>query len=448
MRARVLRIVATGLSLVAVSASGVRAAQAPAQSETVKRYVDEARGLLVEELVALALEKAPSILASRARVDIARGDLTQAGLRPNPMATVERRDEVGGTDNQTMVGVMWPLDLSRRSGRTNVARQQVAGAGYRAADDERLLAAAVRGQVARLLAAVRQLEVRERIWNAARQTRDLLASRAESGAGTPLDRDVAEVESRRAEADLARQRAATDVALAELKALVGMPPDAPLLVRETLEATVRRAAIADTPVLNAATAATLVDARADVRAAESAIALAAARTDLFRREARPDVNVTGSYMRMNAGFGQLGLGPGGQPTPIRGLFHNVAIGVTVTVPWRNRLQGAIAAAVAAEAAARHEREALRLIVSTEIEAARVREQHARRVWEIYSGGLRDLAAHNLDVTRESQQLGRASLVDVLAETRRYLEVETAYTEALFELLNARIALASAMGVVR
>jgi outer membrane protein TolC len=120
----------------------------------------------------------------------------------------------------------------------------------------------------------------------------------------------------------------------------------------------------------------------------------------------------------------------------------------VTLPWRNRQQGAIAASAAAETAARHALEAARLTAAAEIDAARIREQQARRVWEIYSGGLRDLAAQNLDVTRESHRLGRATLVDVLAETRRYLDVETAYTEALLEMLTARTVRASAMGGLR
>ncbi len=447
MSARVIRIVAMGLWLVGPASSPIAEAQTPVQGEAVRRYVDETRGLRTDEIVALALKNAPSILAARARVEAAHGEVTQAGQRPIPTANIERREEVGGTDNLMTVGIMLPLDISRREARTNVARQQAVSAGHVEADAERLLASAVRGQVARLLASVRQLDVRERIWNAARQTRDLLAARAESGAGTPLERDIAEVESRRAEAEFVRQRAEADVALAELKALIGMPPDATLLVRETLEMAVRTA-VEELPALDTTSTATLIDARADIRAADSEIVLALARTDLFRREARPDVNVTGSYMWMKSGFPQFGLDAGGRPTPIQGQFHNVAIGATFTVPWRNRQQGAIAGAVAAETSARHEREALRLAASAEIAAARVREQQARRVWEIYSGGLRDLAAQNLDVVQQSQRLGRASLVDVLTETRRYLDVETACTDALLDLLNARIALARAIGVVR
>jgi outer membrane protein, heavy metal efflux system len=446
MRVRLTSLVATGLLLAAWSEA---AAQPPGKSESTKRYVDDVRGLTIEDLVTLALDKSPAILASRVRVEGTRGDLEQAGLRPNPSASFEWRDEIGGVDNQLMTGVSWPLDWARRSGRMTVAREQVVAAERIRADSERQLAAAVRQQMGHLLAAVRQLDVRESLSNAARETRDLLAARAESGAGPPLDRDVAEVEWRRAEADLVRQRAETEVALTKLKALVGLPPESPLLLRENLEALVRRGPIPDVSIrVDAAAITRAIDTRPDVRAAESQIAIAIARTDLLRREARADVSLIGSYMRMDAGFPQLGLTATGQPVPIRDVFHNVSFGAMVTMPLRNRQQGAIAASTAAETAASHERDALRLTVSAEIEASRVREQEARRVLEVYSGGLRDLALKNLEVTRESHRLGRATLVEVLAETRRYLEVETAYTDALLGMLTARIALASALGVVR
>jgi len=423
-------------------------AQGAGQVASAPRYLDDQRGLTIEELVALALTRAPSIRASRARVDVARGEFSQAGLRPSPTASVEWRDEVGGVDNQLMIGVAWPLDLSRQSGRTSVAQQQVAGGEQMQADAERLLAAGVRRQAGRLLAAVRQVDIRERIAAAARETRDLLAARAASGAGPPIERDVADVEWRRAEAELARQRGEVEVAAAELRALVGLPPGAPLQLRDTLDAVVRGGPIVPVRAADPTADASAIDTRPDVRAADAQVALASARSDLLKREAKPEVSVTGSYWRMDAGFPQLGVGTSGELRPIRGLFHSVAIGAMVSVPWRNRQQGAIAASVAAEAAARYDRDALRLSASAEIDAARARDEAARAAWAIYAGGLRDLAAANLEVMRESHRLGRATLLEVLAETRRYLEIETACTEALLEVVNARVALASAQGVIK
>jgi len=447
MTTRRSRMIAAAWLFVAAS-TVVLEARGAGQGAPAPRYIDDQRGLTIEDLVALALTQAPSIRASRARLEVARGEVTQAGLRPSPTASFEWRDQVGGIDNQLMIGVAWPLDLSRQTGRTSVAQQQVAGGEQMQADAERLLAAGVRRQAGRLLAAVRQLGIRERIADATRETRDLLAARAASGAGPPIERDVADVEWRRAQAELAKQRADVEVAAAELRGLVGLPPGAPLQLRDTLDAVVRGGAIAPGRASDPAADAAAIDARPDVRAAAVQVALASARTDLLKREARPDVSVTGSYWRMDAGFPQLGVAPSGGFAPIRDVFHSVAIGAMVLVPCRNRQQGTIAASVAAEAAARHDRDAVRLSASAEIEAARAREDAARAAWAIYAGGLRDLAAANLQVMRESHRLGRATLLEVLMETRRYLDIETACTEALLEVVNARVALASAQGVIK
>ena len=363
MKSNAARTIAMGW-LVATVCTAAIGAQTSSQAGPRRQHLDPARGLSIEDLVTQALEKAPSVLASRARVDSAHAELTQAELRPSPSAAVEWRDQIAGPDNQLMLNVMWPLDLSRRDGRTAVAREQIASAGFVQAEYERQLVGAIWRQAAVLLAAVRHEEIRDRLWQTARDTRDLVAARAESGASPPLERDVAEVEVRRAEAELARQQAAVDVAAAELAGLIGLPPGSPVVLRDTLEVIARRGAPAGGSAAGTSSAQAL-EARPDLRAATSQIALAAARADLLRRDARPEVSVTGSYWRMNAGFPQFGFDASGRPAPIHDLFHSVSFGATVSVPWSNRQQGAIAAAASEEAAARHERDARRLAAAAE-----------------------------------------------------------------------------------
>jgi outer membrane protein TolC len=49
------------------------------------------------------------------------------------------------------------------------------------------------------------------------------------------------------------------------------------------------------------------------------------------------------------------------------------------------------------------------------------------------------------VVRETYSLGRTTVFDVLAEQRRFLEVEQGYTNALRAAYEARTALARALG---
>jgi outer membrane protein, heavy metal efflux system len=436
--------VALGAALFSLWSTLAQAQPATPTPTPSPRYVD-AGGASLDDLIEMALARAPSLQASRARIDVSRGHLVQAGLRPNPMVSTERRDEVSGTDNQTSVMLQWPLDLFRRSGRVHEAEWAVEVSSRQVDDAARLLAADVRTQVGQLLAAARQMEVVSQLAATMRQTHELLQARVEEGAAPALERDLAFVEWQRAEAAAHRQRADADAALTQLKALVGLDPASSLLLREALEPLVRgeqhdpRFAQIDPTTLAA-------EQRPDVRAAKASIAQAVSQADRARREGRPDVSLFGGYMRMDAGFPQLGFTESGELTRIRGLFHNVSVGAMVTVPWLNRNQGAVASAEAERHAAEYELAARLLSARADIAAARAREDSARRALAIYTSGLREVARRNLDVVRESHQLGRVSLFDVIAEQRRFLETEMAYTEALTDAFEARTALKRALGV--
>jgi cobalt-zinc-cadmium efflux system outer membrane protein len=190
------------------------------------------------------------------------------------------------------------------------------------------------------------------------------------------------------------------------------------------------------------------DRRADVLAAEAEVAVAEARAAQVRQEAKPDLGIFGSYMRMNSGFPQTAFGIGGALEPIHGTFHNVSGGLRLTVPLLNRNQGSRAAAQARREGATHNLDARRLAVGAEVEAAQARVAAARRALAVFSTDTMALARHNLDIVRETYQLGRATLFDVLNEQRRYLEFESGYTDALADAFAARTALQRATGVIR
>ena len=70
---------------------------------------------------------------------------------------------------------------------------------------------------------------------------------------------------------------------------------------------------------------------------------------------------------------------------------------------------------------------------------------ARRGREIYERGVRDIARRNLDVVRQSYELGRGSLLDVVAEQRRYIETENGYTDALKQVYDAAVEIERTVG---
>ena len=412
--------------------------QGTAPSALASQYVDERSGLELDRAIARALEREPSLRAVRTEVEAARGMQQQAGLRPNPTLTLERRDEPAGTDKLTSIGIEWPLDLLRRAGRVQTAERELQATQLAVSDRERLLVAEVRIQYGVAAAAVREVLVADELAVAAQQQWDVVRARVEAGGAAPLDRDLLEVELRRFEAERFLAAGRADVAVVRLKQLLGMSPNEPLLLRETIEFLV-----AGSKASLAAPAS--IAARPDVREAEVRVTVADARVDQARREGRVDISLFGTYMRMDSGFPQRGVGAAGALERVRGQFDYVAWGAMVKVPLFNRGQGQVAAARAERSGAEARRDATELAARAELAAAQARDERAERAVSLYADGVRRLARQNLNVVRQTFELGRATVLDVLTEQRRYLEIEQAYTSTLREAWEARAALTRALG---
>ena len=433
--------------LIATLLTGVSgSAQSPsAQAPLAGRFVDPANGLSLEQAIARAIEQEPTLWAARSQVEVAQGGKIQASLRPNPSVSFERREEPGGTDNLTTVGIEWPLDLFRRDGRIAVADREVATAQLAVADRERILAADVRTRYGDVLATVRDLSLLDEVVAATQNQFDLLRSRVEQGASPPLERDLLDVELRRVQAERLLQTARTETAVFELKRVLGMKANAMLTVRDTFEALVQRESAVVPQVLDVSTT---VEQRADVREAAARIDTAAAKIDRAQSEGRFDISLFGNYMRMDAGFPQRGLAPDGGFERVRGQFNYWSAGAMVTIPVLNRNQGEVAVARAERTGAAAAHDAARLAAAAELASARARDERAREAVKIYGAGAQVLARQNLTVVGQSYELGRVTVFEVLAERRRYLDVERAYTEALRAAYEARTALNRALGEQR
>ena len=418
-------------------------AQAPSQTPVAGSYIDPINGLSLQDAIARALAQEPSLRSARNQIDVAEGMRRQAGLRPNPTASFERREEPAGTDNQTTVGVEWPLDLFRRGARMAVAQREVTAVQSAVAEHERLLQSEVRARYGDVLVAIRDLAVLDELVATTRRQHELLRSRVDEGATPPLERNLVDVELRRVDAERLLQTGRAEASVFELKRVLGMKADAALTVREPLDVVVQRELPDQTR-----DATDVIDRRADVREAAARVEVAAAKIERVQAEGRFDVNVFANYMRMDAGFPQQGVGPDGRLERVRGLFRYWSAGAMVMVPLLNRNQGEIDAAKAERAGAVAAYDAARLTADAELAAARARDERARQAVNAYSSGAQTLARQNLTVVTQSYDLGRLTVFDVLTEQLRYLDVELGYTETLKAAYDARTALNRALGGVR
>ena len=411
-------------------------------AQTATSFIDAVNGLSLDEAIARGMAQEPSLRAARTAIDVARGMRQQAGLRRNPSLSAEFRGEPSGTDNQTMVTLEWPLDLFRKERRVAVADREIAATELAVADRERLLAADVRARFGEALAAVRDLAILDELVDASRRQHDLLRSRVEEGASPPIERDLVDVELRRLNADRSLQLGRVERAMFELKRMLGASPDDTLRLREMFEDVVRRESTA-VPASQGDG-----EQRSDVREAAARVAVADARIDRAQGDGQFDMTVFAGYTRMDAGFPQFGLSPTGVPERVHGVFHYVTGGAAVTLPMFNRNQGEVAAARAERANALALRAAAALTAKTEIAAARSMDRRAHEAVELYAGDARALARQNLSVVQQSYELGRTTIFEVLAEQKRYLDLERAYTETLRAAYEARTALNRALGEMR
>ncbi len=433
----------TGVALGAVLLSVSIRGQDTAGGAVFQQYMDERGGLGLDDAIARAIDREPTLRATRAEIEVARGQRQQAGLRPNPTLTFERRDEPGGSDSLTAIGVEWPLDLFRRQARVRTAEQELEATRLGVADRERLIVGEVRMQYGAAAAAVRELQVLDELVATARRQLSLVSARASEGSIAPLERDLLDVEARRLEAQRILAQGRADMAVVHLKQVLGMRPDEPLALRESLESLMTGALGPAPPNVPDS-----ITERSDVRAAGARVAVAQAQVDQARREGRIDVSLMGTYMRMDAAFPQRGFDAAGVLQPVHGRFNYVAGGARMTLPLLNRNQGGLASALAAQSGAEARREAAELAARSEVASAQARDTRAQQAVAVYADGARALAQRNLDVVRQTFDLGRATVFDVLAEQRRYLELEQAYTAALREAWDARVSLKRARGDIK
>jgi cobalt-zinc-cadmium efflux system outer membrane protein len=387
--------------------------------------------LTVDELVARALTDSPDLRAARAEIDAAVGRLQQAGLRPNPML------ELGGqkalsSDNNVTIGLTVPLDLNgRKEGRVGVAERELQMKRAQVRDRERRLAADVRMKAGELLAARRGLAVTDDLLTVNRDALRLVQHRVSQGATPPLDENLLLVEVNRLDATRQMLASRVDIFALQLKALAGMAPDAPLALRGDLTPS-EPPPITDDAIRQALTA------RPDLEAARADVAMGAAKIRKERAEGRWDASVNVGYQRQDFGFDLNGITSTGGTRPIQDVFHYFGAGLSIMLPVRNRNQGNIAAASAEAQAAERRLQFAELTVRQEVAAALAQYEAARRSLEIYERGVRDVATRNLSVVRQTYALGRGTLLDVIAEQRRYIDIENGYTDALRQVYDARV----------
>lgn len=408
-----------------------------ADEATVGLYFDPAGGVTADEAVARALAANGELLALRKEVEAARALVKQAGFRANPRLDVSGSKAVTMPDNQLMVEGMLPLELGgRRAARVRVAEREVEVREAMRADRERMLAAEVRAKFGEALASILKLGVTEELLKNSQRGYRLVVARVLEGRTAPLEQNQVLVEVNRLRSLREVERGRVEVALLELRNLLGAEASEALKLRGDFDGLI------DPLPSTADATARALDSRPDLLAARAAESLAESRIEEARAAGRADAEVRAGYQRMRSGYMLNGIDDAGRLAPIDDTFHSVTFGVSVTLPARDKNLGAIEAASAELEAAKHRREFLELTVRREVAAAYAAYEASARASEIYRVGVRGQAGQNLTVIRQTYELGAKTLLDYIAEQRRFIELENDYVNSLLETYLARVRVAS------
>ncbi len=412
----------------------------PNKVETLSNYIDQTGGMKAEELVAYALANNPELEAVRREVEAAEALIKQANLRANPTLEIGAAKNPLTPSRSLMVGGSLPLELFNRRGlRVKIAETEAEVRRKILADRERLLAAEVRSKFGETLALVLKLLFVEETLTVTTQNYNLVVARVDEGKTAPLEQNMEAVELNRIRAMREISEGQAEIALLELKNLVGMPPETSLRLRgnfdDLLDPLPPQEIAVEQALLN----------RPDLQTARALVDLAEARIEQARAEGKFDARVSAGYTRMRQGFPQRGFDDSGQLTPIRELANVLSVGVTLELPIFNKNQGTIEASVLEKNAAQKRLEFGALTVRREVTAAFVRYERAARAMEIYRVGVEKLAETNLGVVRQTYELGARSLLDYIAEQRRYIEIKGDFIDAQLQVYLARVEILRAIG---
>lgn len=397
------------------------------------RYIDATGGLTSDRAVELALENNGEIIALRKEVDSARALVKQAGLRANPRVGIDGAKLIGGMDNEQMAAIMLPLELgNRRGARIAVAQRELEIREFALANQERLLAAEVRTKFGEALAAIKRFDVIENAYALARQGYDLVTARVAEGRTAPLEQNMLLVEVNRLHAIHEKEEGRVEIAMFELRNLIGMRPEEPMRLRDEFTDL-----IAPLPPLGFSTDQALLR-RPDLQGVRMMEKLADARIEQLKSEGRLDASIKGGYRRVRMGFPLNGIDEFSGLRPIESVFRSFTFGIELDLPVRNRNQHAVEAAKLDGQAAQSRSEFGELTIRREVASAFARYNAAARALAIFQNGVRDQASSNLQVIWQTYELGSRSLIEYLTEERRYLDIENEVVDAALETYIANI----------
>lgn len=404
-------------------------------------YVSPEDGLTIEKLLELGANRRADLQAARAGLTVAEGKLQQVRFRPNPTFDTEfgtPRILGGESEYDFSAGVSQIFELGgKRTKRVAVAELELQQIRAEVLALERRLAVEIRTAYTNALSAARQLDVLEKLIVANLEIVRITEARLKEGDVAPLDVNLVKVEADNLKIKAIQARNDLETALLQLKTLIGAdvaeavklapqnerPPRLDSSLSELTEIALRE--------------------RADLQAARLGEQIGAARINLARSNAVP--NITGSvrYSRNKETIDFPARLGGGFTTD---TGNEITFGMSVDIPIFNRNQGEITSAAGEQTQATRSREFLEFTIKRDVAAAYRKYRAAAETLTIYSVQIIPRSEGNLKAVQSAYGFGEFSVFEVVNEQRRLIENITNYNQSLRDYYNALNELETALGV--
>lgn len=198
-------------------------------------HIDPSRGFTPEELCVVAVLANPDLRALRDQRGLARAQVIQAGILPNPVASYGQDKPAGGNDQGTVTGYTTQLGfdlkfLLTQSLRNEAARAQEQAVNLDIAWQEWQVAQAARMAAYHLLAIEEEMPLSERATADAREAMDAMEQAARAGAANGEEEASARETFRQARENHLLLKQAEDHERKQINQLLGLVPEAKLRI--------------------------------------------------------------------------------------------------------------------------------------------------------------------------------------------------------------------------
>ncbi|WP_395609272.1 TolC family protein [Pseudomonas sp. B22129] len=373
--------------------------------------VAQAQTLTLDSALQAAFANNPDLAAAQWEIDIAKGGRQQAGLIPNPVASVDVEDTRRDT-RTTSIKLSQALELGgKRGARIEVAERAQDAAALTLEQRRNALRAEVIDGYYGALRAQQRLELAQRSLALAERGLVVAKGRVTAGKASPVEATRAQVQ-------------VSEIRLEFNRAQIGLADAYRSLAASTGSAAPDFQAVAvqsqSTPPLPA-TAQLLarLEQTADLRLAELQIQQSEASVGLEKAQRIPDLDVSiGSQYDAS----------------VRERVN--LVGVSMPIPLFNRNQGNVLAASRRADQARDLRNATELRLRTETRQALDLWQTANTEVQAFNQQILPAAQSAVDSATRGFEMGKFNFLDVLDAQRTLIAARTQYLAATAQATDA------------